>query len=116
MGGQEETTLLDLCMDAETYNGQIVEVTGMLKQLPEITETWGPDAMVLYRFVISCCVADAIPAAILITGGPERPWPDDTWVRVKGRFTLEPHEEEELMRLAAEQIEPCEVPYRPYLF
>jgi uncharacterized repeat protein (TIGR03943 family) len=44
------------------------------------------DEFVLTRFIISCCVADALSVQVRVVGVPPGRFPEDQWVRVRGTF------------------------------
>lgn len=44
------------------------------------------DEFMLTRFVISCCVADALSVQVRVVGAPPGRLSNDQWVRVSGRF------------------------------
>ena len=69
------------------------------------------DEFVLTRFLISCCVADALSVQVRIVGAPPGQFKSDDWVRVTG--SLYPLESEVVID-AAEVIE-VPKPERPYL-
>lgn len=43
--------------------------------------------LLLYRFQITCCAADASPIFLALQGLDPQKYPNDTWVTVKGRLT-----------------------------
>lgn len=51
---------------------------------------FGDNALMVFRFVVSCCAADAQPLAVVVQkkGGPSD-LPDNSWVKVEGRYTLQ---------------------------
>jgi putative membrane protein len=68
------------------------------------------------RFVVSCCVADANVAGMVVR------WPEatalaaDQWVEVTGSLAAGDLEGELLPVLAAESVKPVAVPEQPYLY
>ncbi len=65
----EAITILDLYDFPDKYSGQQISLIGMLHtDDPEIAAEYGDGVDILYRFVITCCVADALPAAVLVSG------------------------------------------------
>ena len=84
-GGEiSEVPLTRLNAEAARYAGKNVEAVCQVlrdQQLPE-------DLMICYRFVITCCAADARPVFVFVKK-TDQPFPEkDTWVRVKGRLDL----------------------------
>lgn len=62
--------------------GDEVSFTGFVAREPETPA----DEFTLTRFVVSCCVADALSVQVRISGVPPGEFKDDEWVRVTGRF------------------------------
>jgi putative membrane protein len=44
------------------------------------------DEFVLTRFIVSCCVADALSVQVRVVGAPPGRFGQDQWVRVTGTF------------------------------
>jgi putative membrane protein len=70
-----------------------------------------PDEFMLTRFIVSCCVADALSVQVRVVGAPPGEFEDDDWVRVSGVFY--PLEREVVVD--ASRIEPIPQPDEPYL-
>lgn len=68
------------------------------------------DEFYLTRFIVSCCVADALSVQVRVVGAPAD-LEQDQWVRVRG--TLYPLKEDVVV--AASGVERVERPDRPYL-
>jgi uncharacterized membrane protein YcgQ (UPF0703/DUF1980 family) len=66
---------------------------------------------VLTRFLISCCVADALSVQVRVTGAPPGEFEKDEWVRVTGG--LYPLGREVVVQ--ASDIEEVPRPKHPYL-
>ncbi len=60
--------------------GEQVSFTGFVTR----GETTPPNEFVLTRFLISCCVADALSANVRIVGATPGEFEEDEWVRVEG--------------------------------
>jgi uncharacterized repeat protein (TIGR03943 family) len=69
------------------------------------------DEFMLTRFIVSCCVADALSVQVRVVGAPPGEFEDDDWVRVSGVFY--PLEREVVVD--ASRIEPIPQPDEPYL-
>lgn len=69
------------------------------------------DEFTLTRFVVSCCVADALSVQVRVVGAPPGKFAKDEWVRVTGNFY--PLSEEAIVDAA--EIVPVERPKRPYI-
>jgi putative membrane protein len=69
------------------------------------------DEFMLTRFVISCCVADALSVQVRVVGAPPGEFENDDWVRVSGRFY--PLGEQSVVQ--TEEIQRIPRPNHPYL-
>ena len=69
------------------------------------------DEFTLTRFLISCCVADALSVEVRVVDAPPGEFKEDAWVRVTGE--LYPLGEE--VAVDASEIEKVQRPKRPYL-
>ena len=70
-----------------------------------------PDEILLTRYIVTCCVADATIAQVRIVGLPPGDYPDDEWLQVTG--AVYPVGREVLV--AANTATPIPVPSQPYL-
>jgi uncharacterized repeat protein (TIGR03943 family) len=69
------------------------------------------DEFVLTRFIVSCCVADALSVQVRVVGAPPGEFRQDQWVRVTGSlYPLGPE-----MIVDASSVEKVPRPARPYL-
>ena len=86
----EERSLIDWVRtlnaypEPDAYQGQPVNITGFVIDLPELPD----DYFLLARFIITCCAIDASPIGIpvQITNIQEKYAPD-TWLEVQGQMT-----------------------------
>lgn len=69
------------------------------------------DEFLLTRFVVSCCIVDAVPVQLRIVETPHSFDPDE-WVRVKGNLDLSGEE----VTLRASVVEGIPEPESPYLW
>jgi uncharacterized repeat protein (TIGR03943 family) len=69
------------------------------------------DEFVLTRFIISCCVADALSVQVRVVNAPPGGFQADQWVRATGAIYPLGHE----VLLDAERIEAIPEPAEPYL-
>lgn len=87
--------------------GETVSFTGFVTR----DETTPPNEFVLTRFLISCCVADALSADVRVVGAPPGKFKEDEWVRVEG--AMYPLGREVIVD--ATDVVGVERPKRPYL-
>lgn len=69
------------------------------------------DEFMLTRFIVSCCVADALSVQVRVVGAPPGRFDEDQWVRVSGAFYPVGRE----VVVDASEIEPIPQPDDPYL-
>lgn len=97
---------------AEDFAGQPVDVVGFVFR----DERFAADQFMVTRFVVSCCVADANVAGMVVQ------WPEtaaltaDQWVRVRGVLAPGQLGERTLPVVVADAITPAEAPQQPYLY
>jgi uncharacterized repeat protein (TIGR03943 family) len=69
------------------------------------------DEFILTRFIVSCCVADALSVQVRVVGAPPGEFREDQWVRVTGNLYPLGNE----MIVDASSVERVPRPARPYL-
>lgn len=69
------------------------------------------DELLLARYIVTCCVADATVARVRVVGVPPGTFAADDWIRVQGRVYPVGRE----VLVAAESAEAIAVPDQPYL-
>ena len=69
------------------------------------------DEFTLNRFIVSCCVADALNVQVRVVGAPPAKLVEDDWVRVKGRMYPLGRE----IVVDAERLDEVDRPKRPYV-
>jgi uncharacterized repeat protein (TIGR03943 family) len=87
--------------------GEEIVLEGLVTREPGAA----PDEMLLTRYIVTCCVADATVARVLVVGAPVGVFEDEDWVRVTGRVYPIGRE----VIVAAEMVEEIPVPDQPYL-
>jgi putative membrane protein len=87
--------------------GSDVSFVGFVTRGPEM----GADEFVLTRFLISCCVADALSVQAGVVGVPPGEFQSDDWVRVEGKIYPLGRE----VIVDASRVVHIDKPERPYL-
>jgi uncharacterized membrane protein YcgQ (UPF0703/DUF1980 family) len=70
----------------------------------------------VYRFLINCCAADAMPLAIALDLDRPGAFDKDQWVQVDGIFTLRQIDGKPVPMVLQPSIKLVEAPAVPYLF
>lgn len=111
-----ELTLVDVAAAQTTPEGERalaaragegVEFVGFVARYPDTP----PDELMLTRYVVSCCVADATVAAVRVVNVTPGAFADNEWIEVTG--TIYPIGREVIVNAAS--ISAVERPDRPYL-
>lgn len=104
--------LVDQTDDLSTLNGQPVDVIGFVYREPGFDE----NTVMVVRFSISCCVADAFAIGLPInTEGTEMPG-QGQWIHIRGTFEAGQFDGREMLIIQPESVEPIEYPDDPYLY
>jgi len=97
--------------EPDAYSGDAVDVTGFVIHPPD----WPASHLMLARFVLTCCAADAYPVglAVRLPAGQSAP-AADTWLRVTGQMTTETLNAQRQLVIAPERWQQVEQPANPY--
>lgn len=120
----EERTIIDwirlvnVYPEPDAYTDEAVEVEGFVIY----PEGWPAGYLMLSRFVLTCCAADAYPVGLPMqipvnSGGnvsTEQPYPVDTWLSVSGRVATDTLNGQRQIAIAPTDIRTIEAPKNPY--
>lgn len=113
----EERTLvewvrtLNIYPEPDAYAGQRAKVQGFAMYPKDI----GQDFMMLSRFVITCCAADAYPVGIPVKLSESRDkYPADKWFEVEGKMFTETFNGKRHLAINATSIKEISQPKNPY--
>ncbi|MBV5307248.1 MAG: TIGR03943 family protein [Desulfobulbaceae bacterium] len=104
--------LTKLAMNPETYEGQEVEIlckTFVDERLPD-------DLFMCYRYLITCCAADALPVFIFVKYPEAKEIKNDQWIRAKGPFSRIENAKITVPSIQTEEVKYVDEPPFPYLF
>jgi putative membrane protein len=107
-----DVSLVQLIFDADKYLGKEVEVvcqTFVNARLPK-------GIAMCYRYLISCCAADARPLFIFIEPPQGILIENDKWIRAKGTLAKRLNAEVEVPLLPVQSVEYVDEPAFPYVF
>jgi uncharacterized repeat protein (TIGR03943 family) len=105
-------TTLEILQFFKEFAGKTIVTEGKVYR----DETVPESHFLVYRFLIICCVADALPAGALVIHDKGESFEQDSWVRVKGRLGLKFVDGLYFPTIKAEEITPINPPDLPYLF
>lgn len=113
----EERSLLDwvrtlnVYPEPDAYAGQKVKVQGFVIHAPELP----PEYMLISRFVITCCAADAYPVGLPVKLAQNRQaYQPDTWLEVEGNMITENLAGKRQLTIQASSLTPISEPENPY--
>jgi len=101
-----EASVLTLVRDPKQYVGKRVYTEGIVYRDEKVPK----DHFVLFRFVITCCAADAQPVGILVHAENVEKLKNDTWVHAEGRFVLREFDGTLTACIEAESVDTIRVP------
>ncbi len=97
--------------EPDAYLGQKANINGFVfysNQLPN-------NYLMLSRFVITCCAADAYPVSIPVKfTGNRQTYPQDSWLQIKGRAIVETFAGNRQLVIEATELQPIPAPKNPY--
>lgn len=79
-------------------------------------DRFAADQFFVARFAISCCVADATPAGLIVHSADAATLEADQWVEVRGIFAPGSFNGNDYPVIEASAIVPAEIPNQPYLY
>jgi len=86
------------------------------KNDPQVKKDFSKTFLVVFRFVITCCAADASPAAVLVDGKDLPDLEESSWVEVEGEFKVEEKNSQRVPVLRKSALKQTEAPKQRYLF
>lgn len=111
IGKENELTPLEILQYFKEYEGKNIVTEGMVYTGDDVPE----NHFLVFRFLMICCAADALPAGALVTQGNAVGYQKDSWVRVEGTLGLKSMGSFVLPYIQAKKITPIDPPEFPYL-
>lgn len=105
--------ILNVYPEPDAYTGQKVKVQGFVIHPPELSK----DYLLLARFVITCCAADAYPAGLPVQLPDNRDqYPADMWLEVEGQMITENVANKRQLTIKATSLKKIPQPKNPYSY
>ena len=113
----EERSLIDwvrtlsVYPEPDAYTGQKAIVQGFVIHPPELPENY----LLICRFVITCCAADAYPVGLPVKLKASREaYPPDTWLEIEGQMISREFDGQRQLTIEASAINKIPEPENPY--
>jgi uncharacterized repeat protein (TIGR03943 family) len=104
---------LNVYPEPDAYTGQKVKVQGFVIHPPDLDQHY----LLLARFVITCCAADAYPAGLPVKlSGSREQYPPDTWLEVSGQMVTENLAGKRQLTINSTSLKKIPQPQNPYSY
>ncbi|HBB35409.1 MAG TPA: TIGR03943 family protein [Cyanobacteria bacterium UBA8803] len=102
---------LNVYPEPDAYKGQKVNVQGFIVYPPNLPSQY----LLITRFVITCCAADAYPVSLPVKlKGNRNAYKPDTWIEVQGQMITETLNNKRQLTIEANSIKEIPEPANPY--
>ncbi|MEM0981831.1 MAG: TIGR03943 family protein [Cyanobacteria bacterium P01_H01_bin.58] len=104
---------LNVYPEPDAYTGDPVDITGFVIHPPNWPDTY----LMVARFVLTCCAADAYPVGIPVKlAGDRAEFESDSWITVQGEMMTETLDGQRRLVIQAGDIVTVPEPANPYEF
>jgi putative membrane protein len=111
LGPPRAMTLVDLMYELDGIDRVAVTTEGMIFHSRRLAD----DQAMLFRFLMTCCAADAQPMTLILEHPDARGFDEDTWLRVTGVAEIRKIRGARRAILIADTLEQIAEPAEPYL-
>jgi uncharacterized repeat protein (TIGR03943 family) len=109
----EWVRMLNVYPEPDAYTGQAVKVQGFAVHPTDLP----PQYMMITRFVITCCAADAYPVGLPVKLKENRSsYPVDSWFEVEGKMITETFKGKRQLTIDLASIKKIPKPANPYFY
>jgi putative membrane protein len=109
-----EISMAELVRNWYRYNGRHIRVEGLFSKTIE-----GHDHLsAVFRYFITCCVADAMPVGVFLERPADPDLKDNDWLRVSGRVNMKQLDGYDIIFMEAPDVEKTDPPSKTsaYIF
>lgn len=104
---------LNVYPEPDAYTGQKVKVQGFVVHPSDLS----PEYILISRFVITCCAADAYPVGLPVKLAQDRKaYRVDSWLEVEGQMITETFNNKRQLTINATSLKTIPVPKNPYYY
>lgn len=111
-----EASILDLLNNPYHYNKKRVIVVGMFMHDEQLKPYLGGKETGIYRFLVTCCAADAMPLTIALDMNNFDKFSKYQWVSVDGIFEIQQYEGKNIPVIVKPELKAAEAPAPEYLY
>ena len=105
--------VLNVYPEPDAYTGKPVDVTGFIIYPPD----WADNYVMVARFVLTCCAADAYPVGLPVKLSENRAaYAPDSWIRVQGEMMTETLQDQRRLVIQPTDVRSVPEPQNPYEF
>jgi putative membrane protein len=105
-------SILQIIDNLDDWKGERITTEGMVYRSEDLPD----QTFVLYRFLMVCCAADAVPLGLFIETDNAGTFEPDTWVSVRGLLSIQAMGGVDSPYIKAEQISLADAPVNKYLY
>ncbi|GED69926.1 TIGR03943 family protein [Brevibacillus reuszeri] len=106
----EKLQTLDSFVD--NFLGKEIRLTGFVYRDPEL----GQNQLIVGRFAITCCTADASTYGVIVESSEASQLPEDMWVTVTGTIERAKHKGTDVWKVMGTHFEKINAPSNPYVY
>jgi uncharacterized repeat protein (TIGR03943 family) len=97
--------------EPDAYRGQKMKIQGFAVHPPDLPDNY----VLLSKFVITCCAADAYPISLPVElPGSRSQYPVDRWFEISGRAGVKELQNKRQVVVIAKSVNPIPTPQNPY--
>lgn len=104
--------LTEIFKHPKKYEGYTIHLTGFVFHFDQFQNDW----FMLSRYLMTCCIADVVPAGIIAYSPEGTSFNQDDWLDVEGVIEVKKLTENEEPVLKLTKVEKTEVPEDPYVY
>jgi len=111
-GQDKDISITTLVRKFDWFDGKQVSIQGLFAK----TVSGHDELSAVFRYLITCCVADAQPVGVFISSRTGAGLENNQWVRVKGRVELRKMDGFDVIFMDADDLQPIEIPNKKSVY
>lgn len=105
-GQDKDISISTLIREFDRFDGKRVSIQGLFAK-----NVSGHDELsAVFRYLITCCVADAMPVGVFVSSGAAAGIENNQWVRAEGKVELRKMDGFDVIFMDADNLHPLEIP------